>query len=374
MKIAFVYDVPYPWHKGGIEHILATEAEELAKEHEVHFFTLRWPGMSNEFVYKNVHYHCYGDANEENTYRHGRRSIREAFAFSIHSWNIFKFKFDFIITDQFPVLHLFPLRVYRLLRRSRLIIRIDEVWDDAYWKEYIGKVLGSLASWYSNYLAYSRTAIYVTNSYINIQKLRKHKIRDRRVRLFAPVLDSYEINKAIKNIPKEKRVIFAGRFIKEKRIDKWLLEFKRITAKDSNIKGIIIGNGVEKDNIQKQIKKLGLEEIVELKPFYKHKSELYRELARSSLFLQMSEREGLSIISLESLACGTPVLLPSYTTIPNEVKRMCIIEREELIPSKILEILRSNDNSIFMKNIENLKVFSSKDVLSFYNRLFSEIK
>ena len=134
MKIAFVYDVPYPWHKGGIEHILATEAEELAKEHEVHFFTLRWPGMSNEFVYKNVHYHCYGDANEENTYRHGRRSIREAFAFSIHSWNIFKFKFDFIITDQFPVLHLFPLRVYRLLRRSRLIIRIDEVWDDEYWE------------------------------------------------------------------------------------------------------------------------------------------------------------------------------------------------------------------------------------------------
>ena len=374
MKIAFVYDVPYPWHKGGIEHILATEAEELAKEHEVHFFTLRWPGMSNEFIYKNVHYHCYGNANEENTYRHGRRSIREAFAFSIHSWNIFRFKFDFIITDQFPVLHLFPLRVYRFLRRSRLIIRIDEVWDDAYWKEYIGNILGSLASWYSNYLAYSRTAMYVTNSYINIQKLRTYEIRDRRVRLFAPVLDSYEINKAIKNIHKEKRVIFSGRFIKEKRIDKWLLEFKKVTPKDRDIKGIIIGNGVEKDSIQKQIKQLGLDKRVELKPFYKNKSELYRELARSSLFLQMSEREGLSIISLESLACGTPVLLPSYTTIPNEVKKMCIIEREELIPSKILEILRSNDNSSFMKNIEDLRVFSSKDVLSFYNKLFSEIK
>ena len=242
------------------------------------------------------------------------------------------------------------------------------------WKEYIGNILGSLASWYSNYLAYSRTAMYVTNSYINIQKLRMYEIRDRRVRLFAPVLDSYEINKAIKNIHKEKRVIFSGRFIKEKRIDKWLLEFKKVTPKDRDIKGIIIGNGVEKDSIQKQIKQLGLDKRVELKPFYKNKSELYRELARSSLFLQMSEREGLSIISLESLACGTPVLLPSYTTIPNEVKKMCIIEREELIPSKILEILRSNDNSSFMKNIEDLRVFSSKDVLSFYNKLFSEIK
>ncbi len=371
MKIAFVYDVPYPWHKGGIEHILATEAEELAKEHEVHFFTLRWPGMSNEFTHNNVHYHCYGEANEENVYRHGRRSIREAFSFSVYSWKLLKYKFDFIITDQFPILHLFPLRVYRVLRKSKLIIRIDEVWDHKYWNEYLGRVFGTLAHWYSNYLAYSRNATYVTNSELNVRKLIDAKIKNSRIRLFAPVVDGENIEKSIKNIKKERKIIFAGRFIKEKRIDKWLDVVKRIISEDSTIKGIIIGNGIEKNNIQKNINKLKLEKNVEIKQFYKDKKELYRELASSSVFLQMSEREGLSIIVLESLQCNTPVVLPDYTPIPTEVSSMCIIKNEEEIPKTILNMI--GKNSVKIDN-GKLNFFSSKGVLSFYNELFKTIK
>ncbi len=374
MKIAFVYDVPYPWHKGGIEQILATEAEELAREHEVHFFTLRWPGMSNEFTYKNVHYHCYGNANEENAYRHGRRSIREAVAFSFYSWHIFSYKFDYIITDQFPVLHLFPLRVYRFLKRTALIIRIDEVWDERYWKEYIGGVLGRVASWYSDYLAYSRTAVYITNSETNMLKLQNRGLEKCRIKLFAPVLDNAGIEKATKNITKEKRIIFSGRFIKEKRLDNWLMVFKRILAMDRSVKGVIIGNGIEKNSIQNMIKKLGLKKNVELKPFYKNKSELYGELARASVFLQMSEREGLSIIVLESIAAGTPVILPQYTTIPKEVRSMCIIQNEQAIPKKALEIINGNDKKKFIKNVWNLEFFSVKDIPQFYNKIFSEKK
>lgn len=370
MKIAFVYDVPYPWHKGGIEHILAIEAEQLAQEHEVHFFTLRWPGMSNNFVYKNVHYHCYGNANEETAYKHGRRSIREAFGFSMHSWNIFKYNFDVVITDQFPVLHLLPLRIYRFLKRSKLIIRIDEVWNDKYWKEYLGNFLGSLASWYSNYLAYSKSSIYVTNSKSNVEKLMDIRIDNSRIRLFAPVIDNKKIEQSIKNIKKEKRVIFSGRFIKEKRLDKWLLILKKIVSIDKTVKGVIIGNGIEKNNIQELIKKLRLDNNVSLKPFYKNKENLYKELAGSSVLIQMSEREGLSIIVLESLSCGTPVILPSYTTIPKEVSSMCIVESEESIPKTALQLLNQNKN--IKSDLRNLGLFSSNDVLSFYNGIFNK--
>lgn len=132
MKIAFVYDVPYPWHKGGIEHILAEEAEALAKEHEVHFFTLRWPGMGKTFKRNGVHYHTFGRANEGNTYRHGRRSIREAFVFAFYALTIFRGGFDAVITDEFPVLHLLFIRVYQALTKCKLIIRVDEVWDKEY--------------------------------------------------------------------------------------------------------------------------------------------------------------------------------------------------------------------------------------------------
>ncbi len=371
MKIAFVYDVPYPWHKGGIEHILATEAEELAKEHEVHFFTLRWPGMSNDFIYKNIHYHCYGDATEENVYRHGRRSIREALSFSIYSWKLLKYKFDFVITDQFPILHLFPLRVYRVLRNSRLIIRIDEVWDHKYWNEYLGQFLGTIANGYSNYLAYSRNATYITNSQLNVKKLINAKIKNSKIRLFAPVVDSENIEKSIKNVKKERKVIFAGRFIKEKRIDKWLEIFKRVVKEDPTINGVIIGNGIEKDKIQKMVTELKLDKNVRIKSFYKDKKELYRELAASSVFLQMSEREGLSIIVLESLQCNTPVVLPQYTPIPSEVSSMCIIKNESEIPRTILNIINKDNVKI---DSTKLNFFSSKGVLSFYDELFQAIK
>ena len=78
MRIAFVYDVPYPWHVGGIESMNYNEAEELAKEHEVHFFTTRWEGMTGrEFVYNNIHYHAIHKTDQSRIYRHGRRSIRK---------------------------------------------------------------------------------------------------------------------------------------------------------------------------------------------------------------------------------------------------------------------------------------------------------
>jgi hypothetical protein len=45
MRMAFAYDVPYPWHVGGIEVLNYNEVKELAKRHGVHFFTTKWPGM-----------------------------------------------------------------------------------------------------------------------------------------------------------------------------------------------------------------------------------------------------------------------------------------------------------------------------------------
>ncbi|MEM0200846.1 MAG: glycosyltransferase, partial [Candidatus Micrarchaeaceae archaeon] len=172
-------------------------------------------------------------------------------------------------------------------------------------------------------------------------------------------------------IKNERKIIFAGRFIKEKTIDKWLEIFKKVISLDKTIKGVIIGNGIEKNNIQKLVIKLDLEKNVVIKQFYKDKKELYRELASSSVFLHMSEREGLSIIVLESLQCNTPVVLPKYTPIPIEVSSMCVIKNEVDIPNTILDIINKNNVKIDGKK---LNFFSSKGVLEFYDNLFKQIK
>ena len=88
----------------------------------------------------------------------------------------------------------------------------------------------------------------------------------------------------------------------------------------------------------------------------------------------MSEREGLSIIVLESLALGTPVLLPDYSPIPKEVKEMCIVRDEKNIPDAIVEILNSKDKRKYIKNRDNINTFSVSGINGFYSGLFKKLK
>ncbi len=370
MKIAFVYDVPYPWHKGGIEHILSVEAEELAKEHEVHFFTLRWPGMEHDFVHNRVHYHAYGEASESNVYRHSRRSVREAIVFSIYSLNIFRYGFDAIITNEFPVLHLLPVRLYCLFRKCRLAIRFDEVWERDYWVRYLGSVLGHIASWYSEMLIRSKSAMYIADFGRIADTLKLRGIPTSQISVFTPILDKKEFG-GKSEVKREKRIIFSGRLIKEKRIDRWLRVVHEVVKRDRTVKGLIVGEGVEESAIRREIKKLGLEGSVRVVGFYKDKRQLYTEISRSSLLLHMSEREGLSIITLESIALGTPVLLPENSPISEEAQSMCIVAAEDKLAVKAIEIISSDDKEQYVKNSRNLRLFYIQDVRGFYKSLFS---
>lgn len=369
MKIAFVYDIPYPWHRGGIEHIMNIEAKELAKKHEVHFFTMKWPGMKKEFEYQNVRYHAFGDVTEEKAYMHGRRAIREAVAFSFYLKNLFDYDFDVVISNAFPVLHLPVIKAYCGLKKAKLILKVDEVWDKEYWVDYLGPIAGDMANAYANTFIRSDNTEYVANSSITAERLAGLGIDKRRIRVFAPVLEDRSMD-AVKEDVKKKgnRVIFAGRLIKEKRLDKWLEIFKKVAEKDGRITGLIVGEGIEKANIARMIGDLGLERKVRLKPFFKGKNGLYKEIASSKVLLHMGEREGLSIITLESLELGTPVILPKNSPIPKEVREMCMVEEEDRIPSRIIEIMK-NDGS-YIKKRENLRMFSASNVISFYGSLF----
>jgi glycosyltransferase involved in cell wall biosynthesis len=142
------------------------------------------------------------------------------------------------------------------------------------------------------------------------------------------------------------------------------------------MRAVIIGDGPEKANIARLIKKLGLSGIVELRDFYRteKKEEVYQRISNSKLLLHMSEREGLSVIVLESLALGTPVLLPEYSPIPNEVRNMCVVTDEVNVPYMLEEMLQSKDKSKYLRNIEGLKNFSVSHTNKFYMGLFNKLR
>ena len=375
MRIAFVYDAPYPWHVGGIEMINYRESKELAKDNEVHYFARKWPGMKRDFVQDGVSYHASYEVTQGKLYRHGRRSIREAMIFSLGLFGLYSYpKFDVIITNQFPVLHLPVLKLYSMLTGTKLVVEVAEVWDRNYWVSYLGPVLGRLASVYSD-MVVRYGDVFVAYSSATADKLSEKGIDRYDVKIFAPVLDNElidSINKRYKPA-NNKTVLFSGRLIKEKRIEDWLGAVKAARAKDNDAKGMIIGSGPELERIRSRIAELGLKDSVEVRHFYADKGDFYRELRKASVLLNMSEREGLSIICIEAVALGTPVILPSYSPIPNEVKEMCNVVHENEVPSRMHEIFRARDKSAFIKKQENLRLFSTSMIKNFYIKLFNEI-
>jgi|GEM_PF-763401 glycosyltransferase involved in cell wall biosynthesis len=374
MKIAFVSDAVYPWNVGGLETLESTESKELAKRHEVHFFSLRWPGMKKDFRQNNIMYHTLHHITTEKFYRHGRRSIREALVYTIGLCRLFFYKFDYIQSNEFPIVQIPLLKFYCWITGCKLILDMHEIWDKGYWTSYLGDLPGTLASGFASW-AIGGADAYIANSSVTADKLMRLGVRKERIHTFSPVIDDNEL-KTLKAKREGKTAIFSGRLIKEKRLDKWLSAFKSASKRAKGAKGIIIGDGPEKNNIKRMIARLHLGGRIELRDFYRteKKDMLYKRIKESKLLLNMSEREGLSIIVLESLALGTPVLLPDYSPIPKEVKEMCIVKEEIGIPDAIADMLSSGSKSQYIKNPENLSRFSVSGVNPFYAKLFRKLQ
>ena len=226
MKIGFVYDVPYPWHVGGIESMNFNEAQELAKGNEVHYFTTKWPGMKeNEFKKDKIQYHAYGETDQEHIYQNGRRSVLEAFFFKFSLSNMFNHKLDVVVTNQFPILHLPIVKLYCLVTNTKLVMEVAEVWDMKYWRAYLGSTTGSLAYNYQR-LWIGGADAYVTISSKTTAELQKEGIPKDKIREFAPAIDDKLLSRIKKGKAKRtKTIIFSGRLIKEKRVDKWIDAF-----------------------------------------------------------------------------------------------------------------------------------------------------
>ena len=166
-------------------------------------------------------------------------------------------------------------------------------------------------------------------------------------------------------------MIFAGRLIKEKRLDKWLEVLKKMRSRPA-AHGIIIGEGPDEKNVARLIGKTGLSGRVELRHFYPKKYELYRRIKESALLLHMSEREGLGLIVLESIALGTPVLLPSYSPIPEDIKRMCVVGEESELP-EIAEKMMKGPKSRYIKTSKMIDRFYVSKAGEFYEGLFGRM-
>jgi glycosyltransferase involved in cell wall biosynthesis len=86
-----------------------------------------------------------------------------------------------------------------------------------------------------------------------------------------------------------------------------------------------------------------------------------------------SEREGLSVITLESIALGTPVVVPKGAVLPAEVRELCVVRDDASLPDTILEMLSSNDKGSFIPNRKRIENFYATRTVQFYTYLFDRL-
>jgi len=303
MKIAFVYDVIYPFVKGGVEKRVWELARRLtARGHEVHIFGMKYWDGDETIVREGVIIH--GVCPVKNLYANGRRAVWEALYFTMHLIpHLAKERFDIIDCQQFPYLPCIPVRFISLGRKIPLVITWHEVWGD-YWKEYLGSK-GWFGKAIERYIASFGSKV-ISVSSTTSTRFRKEFGRQPDI-IIPNGIDTANL-KSVSPSPVKSDLIFVGRLIKEKNASLLVQALSILISDHPDIRLIILGDGPEQGMIRSQVRDISLERNVTIIGFKENHDDVVALMKSSRVFVLPSTREGFGIAALEALGCGLPVV------------------------------------------------------------------
>ena len=325
MKIAFVYDVVYPWVKGGVEKRIHELAERLAvRGHDVHIIGMKYWEGPDTMTQGGVTLH--GICPARPLYVGGRRSIRQALWFgALLVPFLVREDFDLIDCQQFPFFSCFSVSLATVLKKEHCAITWHEVWDESWydylgWPGFFGRVTERLVA----RLPYPRIAVSATTA----GKLRLLGIRQE------PCIVPNGIDTGrIQTIPPAHNtsdIIFTGRLIREKHIDLLVRAFFRLLQECPERAMIILGEGPERGSLEALIRNLGITDRVQIIPFVESHDAVIGLMKASHVFVIPSTREGFGIAALEALGCGLPVVTVDH---PDNAVRELITEQTGFLSS-----------------------------------------
>jgi L-malate glycosyltransferase len=307
MKIAFVYDVIYPYVKGGVEKRIWELAVRLsARGHDVHIIGMKyWEGPDS---IENGGVTLHGICPPQPLYADGRRTIWEAIYFSTRLIPfLWREEFDIIDCQQFPYFPCFPVKIVSLMKKKPFVITWHEVWGD-YWYEYLGwkGAFGKITE---------RLVLALTPNIISVSGTTAKKLRGIGVQNEVRVIPNGIDPVAMRSVSPSAEIsdfIFVGRLIKEKHVDVLVRAFALLLPEFPDRTLLILGDGPEREAIRCRIRDLAIEDKVSLKPFLDSHEKVISLMKSSHVCVIPSTREGFGIAALEALACGLPVVTVNH--------------------------------------------------------------
>ncbi len=378
MKIAFIYDVIYPYIKGGAEKRFWELAKRLSiRGHEVHMFGMKsWAGK-NLLVKEGVYLH--GVCKHRNLYlKNGKRSLRQVlcFAFSIFR-PLFKERFDLIECNAFPYLPFFPVKLYSALNKIPLVTTWQEVWGK-YWCRYLGCFKGTIGM-FIEIMVVKLSDCNIVHSLKTKNELLKFGTAEENIRLSKHGVDLKIIDNTPENHEKSD-IFFAGRLIKDKNVDVLIRAVYLVRQEFDSVRCLIVGEGPERPRLIKLVESLGLGKNVIIMNFLEYR-ELISYMKSAKIFVFPSAREGFGIVVIEAMACGLPVItvrhpMNAATELVHDERNGFVCELEDKdIAHRIVVILKDKmlreKFSIYAKDYA--KRFDWEEVVSSMESFYKQV-
>ena len=319
MKIGFVYDMIYPFSKGGAEKRIYHLASRLATRHEVHCVGLKqWEGPSTVVTDAGVTLHGVRRPPGRVYVDHGRRALLEPvwFGVALFQWMGLR-NMDLIDCSSFPYFSTFSARALAILGRKPLVTTWHEFWGD-YWNQYaprvapIGRVVEKMAVWCS------MTVVAVSEH--TRQKLINTGLKTEQVSVIPNGIDMKAIERA-EPLLDAPDILFVGRLIREKKVGELLEALSRQPLDHLGATCWIVGEGSDREYLQRRVTELGLGSRVSFVSWMPEE-QVYGAMKGAKVVALLSEREGFGMVVLEAMACGTPVVVASgrHTAAPDLVR------------------------------------------------------
>lgn len=306
MKLAIVYDVVFPYVKGGGERRYFEIAKRLAGKHQVHLYSMKlWEGPDNLITEEGIYLH--GVCPARPLYVQGRRSIGQALYYSAYLLAaLLREDYDLVDCGSAPYLPIFSARLWATIKHRPLVVSWLEYWGGL-WFQYLGRLKG-IFGWAVERLGTMLPDHILAISGHTCDALVGAGVPRGRITVIPCGVDWQELQ-SIAPSSESSDLISVGRLIREKNVALLVQVVAALKVNHPNISCFIVGDGPERDALCKLAAELGVEHNVRFWGRVDTSEEVYALMKSSRIFVTLSEREGFNIVALEASACGLPVVL-----------------------------------------------------------------